>query len=465
MSSTSSIPRALIVDDEASICESLGGILVDEGWRVVSVLSGLEGLKEFHNQVFDLVFLDMWMEGLSGVETLQQMRDANPAVPVVAMSGHGTIETAVKVTKLGALQFLEKPLSVDKLLPIIEKTKKQKNQLSSESVLGGKHQLIGKSAPLQLIKKQIHLIAPRGSWVLVTGPHGSGKEVVARSIHHGSHRKDQAFVAVNCAAIPEELVESELFGHTQGSFTGATQDKRGKFEQAHKGTIFFDEIGDMSLKAQAKILRILQEQQFERVGGGEVFAVDVRVIAATNKDLPAEIAQGRFREDLYYRLNVVPIHLPSLRERVSDIPLIADHFLAVIAREFGEEKKVLSSKALETLKAYSWPGNVRQLRNVMERICLMVPGVVVEREDLPPLAGDGLLNTGAAFLPMHRFMGFAWKEAKEEFEKSYLLLKLEEFGWNVAKTADAVGMDRSTLRKKLRYYHMPTPEKDEKRVL
>lgn len=454
MVSVSHRMRALIVDDEASICESLGGVLVDEGWKVVSVLSGVEGLREFQSQVFDLVFLDMWMEGLSGIETLQQMRDDDPTVPVVAMSGHGTIETAVKVTKLGAMQFLEKPLSLDKLLPILDKIQQQKNQPST-AVLGGKHQLIGESAALHLVRKQIRLIAPRSSWVLVTGPHGSGKEVVARSIHHESQRKDEAFVAVNCAAIPEDLVESELFGHTQGSFTGATQDKPGKFEQAHKGTIFFDEIGDMSLKAQAKILRILQEQQFERVGGGEIFAVDVRVIAATNKDLTAEIARGRFREDLYYRLNVVPIHLPSLQERVSDIPLIADHFLAVIAREFGEDKKVLSPEALEVLQAYSWPGNVRQLRNVMERICLMVSAERVEREYLPPLAGDGLLKAGAAVLPMEGFMGFSWKEAKEEFEKSYLLLKLDQYGWNVAKTADAVGMDRSTLRKKLRYYHMP----------
>lgn len=451
-------PIALVVDDEVSICDSLSGVLSDEGWRVKTANSGQEGLKTFLSEKFDLVFLDVWMEGIDGIETLQRMRDKKTDVPIVIMSGHGTIETAVKATKLGALQFLEKPLSIEKLLPIFEAAKTAK-ELPEKFTLDAakKYQLIGESKQIKAIRRQISIVSPRNSWVLITGENGTGKEVVARNIHSNSKRVDKPFVAVNCAAIPEELIESELFGHSKGAFTSATSDKRGKFELANGGTLFLDEIGDMSLKTQAKVLRILQEQQFERVGGHDTISVDVRVIAATNKNLEVEIANGNFREDLYYRLNVIPIEMPALRNRKEDIPLLVDYFLGIMGKELGEGKKELSDDANEVLQNYEWPGNVREVRNVIERICILVENSVVSKADLPKLASkksEIAENGSNAGLDMNSYDGLSLKKAREEFERQFILVKLESNDWNVSKTAEAIGIERSNLHRKLRTYNI-----------
>jgi two-component system nitrogen regulation response regulator NtrX len=346
--------------------------LSDEGWQTVSANSGREGLEKFTKEIPDLVLLDVWMSGMDGIETLQKMRSFRKNIPIVIMSGHGSIETAVKVTKLGAFDYLEKPLSLEKLLPMLEHALAIKNKKDEPNNFASKHELIGVSSSIENIRRQIKLVAPKNAWILITGENGTGKEVVAQQIHAESSRSKYTFVPVNCAAIPEELIESELFGHEKGAFTNAVSQKKGKFELANKGTIFLDEIADMSLRTQAKILRILQEQQFERVGGHETLTVDVRVVAATNKNLEEEIQKGNFREDLYYRLNVVPFHIEALRERAEDILVLADFFLQQFAINLDEPKKKLSQDVMEMLSQYSWPGNVRELKNTMERLCIMV---------------------------------------------------------------------------------------------
>jgi two-component system nitrogen regulation response regulator NtrX len=447
-------PVALVVDDETSICDSLSGVLADEGWNVKTANSGDEGLKSFLVHKFDLVFLDVWMEGIDGIETLQRMRDKKTDVPIVIMSGHGTIETAVKATKLGALQFLEKPLSIEKILPILDAAQNAKDlpeKLDKDQ--SKKYLLIGESKQINAIRRQISIVSPRNSWVLITGENGTGKEVVARNIHLSSKRIDKPFVAVNCAAIPEELIESELFGHSKGAFTNATSDKRGKFELANHGTLFLDEIGDMSMKTQAKILRILQEQQFERVGGHDTISVDVRVVAATNKNLEVEIANGNFREDLYYRLNVIPIEMPALRDRKGDIPLLVEYFLSVMAKEIGEPKKTLSKEAMTSLTEYHWPGNVREVRNMIERITILVENSSVSNADLPSLNSKPSENpSNDQSMGMESYEGLSLKKAREEFEKQFILLNLEKNEWNVSKTAEAIGIERSNLHRKLRAY-------------
>lgn len=449
-------PLALVVDDEPSICESLSGVLSDEGWRVDTAPSGTEGLRLFMNKYYDIVFLDVWMSGLDGIETLQRMKDHRREVPIVIMSGHGTIETAVRATKLGAYQFLEKPLSIEKIFPILNDVLEKKSRENrSAQMLIEKYAMVGKSPSMEQIRKQIQVIGPRNSWVLITGENGTGKENLARNIHSASKRSTKAFVAVNCAAIPEELIESELFGFVKGAFTNAISDKRGKFELAHQGTLFLDEIGDMSLKTQAKILRILQEQSFERVGGQDTIHVDVRVIAATNKDLEAEITAGNFREDLFYRLNVIPLIVPPLRERGDDIEVLVDHFLGTIAHDLGEPQKTISKEALDGLKVHLWPGNIRELRNLCERLCILVPSSKIELSDLPeslrlnksiPLGGNSQLKISSNAKTL--------KEARDEFERSFILGKLEEYEWNVTKTADAIGVERSSLHRKLRAYQI-----------
>lgn len=453
----SDLPIALVVDDEESICESLSGVLSDEGWSVKTCQSGEDGLKTFIGQKFDLVLLDVWMQGIDGIETLQKMRDKRKDVPIVIMSGHGTIETAVKATKLGAFQFLEKPLSFEKLLPILDFAKQVHTGEQQVNVTKHvAHKFVGNSAPIKAILKQIEVVSPRNSWVLITGENGTGKEVVARHIHVNSKRKEKPFVAVNCAAIPEELIESELFGHTKGAFTNATSDKRGKFELANHGTLFLDEIGDMSMKTQAKILRILQEQQFERVGGHDTISVDVRVIAATNKRLEDEIANGRFREDLYYRLNVIPIEMPSLRHRKEDIPLLVDHFFELFAAELGEKSKTLTKDAMSLLENHAWPGNIRELKNVVERICILVEKNTVDAEDLPPLKSKshGEEKEIGGKLDFSAYESMSLKEARDEFEKQFIVLKLSRNAGNVSKTADEIGIERSNLHRKLKTYNI-----------
>jgi two-component system nitrogen regulation response regulator NtrX len=373
------------------------------------------------------------------------------------MSGHGTIETAVRATKLGAHDFIEKPLSLEKLLLSIQNALKLNRLVEENRELKAKiakeYEMIGSSPAINELKRQIEIVAPTSGWALITGENGTGKELVARAIHTLSQRGDKAFIEVNCAAIPEDLIESELFGHEKGSFTGATAQRRGKFDLAHEGTLFLDEIGDMSLKTQAKVLRILQERKFERVGGNRTIEVDVRVIAATNKDLSSQMAAGQFREDLYYRLNVIPFHVPPLRARQGDIPLLANHFLAYFCGKEGREIKGLDDAATEVLMHYPWPGNVRELKNLIERLVIMVPTRVITKGQLPlpaiqqPQFSGDAQETQEGLLAVDTF-----REAREEFEKEFLLRKLEENDWNVSRTAEAIEMERSNLHRKIRSY-------------
>lgn len=444
-------PLALIIDDEPMICKSLGGVLSDEGWGTITAGNGRDGMVAFKLYQPDLVFLDVWMPGIDGIETLQHLKQMNPETPVVIMSGHGTIETAVRATRLGAWDYLEKPMSIEKILPILRQTldAARKRKVGSEAV-SPIPEMIASSAAMQTILNQVQVVAPRNAGILITGENGTGKEVLARSIHAQSQRAQAPFVAVNCAAIPDALIESELFGHVKGAFTGAIANQKGRFEQADKGTLFLDEIGDMSLRTQAKILRVLQEQTFERLGSDETLRVDVRVIAATNEDLNAEIAAGRFREDLFYRLNVVPFYLPPLRERADDIERLGNFFLRVICADLGEAQKSLSDHVLSALRCYSWPGNVRELRNLMERLCIMVPGDLIEFEDLP----ENIARAGG-FEPMtKRVEPATLKEAKSDFERAYILDKLQENQWNVTRTAEAIGIERSNLHRKLKSYNI-----------
>ncbi len=449
--------HVLLVDDEESIRASLNGILRDEGYRTSVAASGDEALNLLREEVPDLILLDIWMPGLDGLETLRRIKDMVQDQIVIMMSGHGTIETAVKATKLGAFDFIEKPLSLEKLLVSIQNALKVGQLVEENRSLKAKiakdYHMVGESLEITLLKDQIAIAAPTSGWVLITGENGTGKELVARAIHNQSRRRDKPFVEVNCAAIPEDLIESELFGHERGAFTGATTQRKGKFDLAHEGTLFLDEIGDMSLKTQAKVLRILQERKFERVGGSKTIEVDVRVIAATNKDLEEEIRQGSFREDLYYRLNVLPFHVPPLRERREDIPRLVVHFLDYFCRKEGRESKTIAPSALAALQAYAWPGNVRELKNIVERLVIMTPDTQIQENHLPAAlktrkatASDvrGLLQTGTEAIN--------FKEAKEEFEKEFILQKLEENDWNISRTAEAIDIERSNLHRKIKSF-------------
>ncbi len=445
-------PTILAVDDEVTILESLSGILSDEGFEVLTASNGYEALKTIEAESPDLVLLDIWMPGIDGIETLREIKRTNPFLQVVIISGHGTIETAVKATKLGAYDFIEKPLSIEKIVVTINnalnfRRLEEENRFLRKKTLE-KHSITGNSPPIQALKKQIAVAAPSNAWILITGENGTGKELVARTIHQMSHRVDKPLIDVNCAAIPDELIESELFGHEKGAFTGSTSRKRGKFEVANGGSIFLDEIGDMSLKTQAKILRILQEQKFERVGGTRTLTVDVRVIAASNKDLKREIEKGTFREDLYYRLNVIPIEVPPLRNRTEDIPLLVETFM----KEFSEEGhcglKTMTPQAVEHLKVYPWPGNVRELKNLVERLAIMTESEVIDEADIPSSYKhkDAMTPEPGIF-----DVGFL-KEAKKQFEKMYILRKLSENENNISQTADSIGIERSHLHKKIKSF-------------
>lgn len=445
-------PTILVVDDEVTILQSLSGILSDEGFEVLTASNGYEALKLIDAESPDLVLLDIWMPGIDGIETLQEIKRTNPFLQVIIISGHGTIETAVKATKLGAYDFIEKPLSIEKVVVVINnalnfRQLEEENRFLRKKTLE-KHSISGNSPPIQALKKQIAVASPTEAWILITGENGTGKELVARTIHQMSHRVDKPLIDVNCAAIPDELIESELFGHEKGAFTGATSRKRGKFEVANGGTIFLDEIGDMSLKTQAKILRILQEQNFERVGGTRTLTVDVRVIAASNKDLEKEIEKGTFREDLYYRLNVIPIEVPPLRNRTEDIPLLVETFL----KEFSEEEhchlKTMTPQAIEHLKSYRWPGNVRELKNLVERLAIMTESEIIDKDDIPtPYKSKDVITPEAVI-----FDADSLKEAKKEFEKMYILQKLSENRNNISQTAESIGVERSHLHKKIKSF-------------
>ncbi|MBN1615048.1 MAG: sigma-54-dependent Fis family transcriptional regulator [Deltaproteobacteria bacterium] len=442
----------LIVDDEESIRHTLGGILADEGYEVLMAASGEDALKIVEEELPNLVLLDIWLPGMDGIETLKAIRADNPQIGIVMMSGHGTIETAVKATKLGAFDFIEKPLSLEKVIITVNNALGLINLEEEYKLLKQKfpqdYELTGTSPSILELKEMIGIVAPTNAWILIMGENGTGKELVARSIHRHSKRSHKAFIEVNCAAIPEELIESELFGHEKGAFTGATAKKRGKFDLAHEGTIFLDEVADMSLKAQAKVLRILQEKKIERVGGSSLIATDVRVLAATNKDLEKEMEEGRFRQDLFYRLNVIPLKIPPLRDRKEDISLLVERFLGEFSAKEREAQKSITDDALAALTAHDWPGNVRELKNIIERLVIMTPDSVISRKDIPILDKLGL-DTGEDEIDS---TSDSFREAKMEFEKQYLSKKLREFDGNISKTAEAIGLERSNLHRKIKAF-------------
>ncbi len=438
----------LIVDDEAAIRETLKGVLEDEGYSVAVSEDGERCLEILRRKPFDVVLLDIWLPGMDGLDALGKIREIEDHPEVVMISGHGTIETAVRATKLGAFDFLEKPLSVEKTL-IVLKNALDAKRLRSENLelkrqLYSKSVIVGESIPMKALRQQIGLMAATNGRVLIYGESGSGKELVARAIHAQSLRKEAMFVEVNCAAIPEDLIESELFGHRKGAFPGANSDKEGKFFKSDGGTLFLDEVGDMSLKTQSKVLRTLDEGRFEPVGSDEGVRVDTRVIAATNKDLEDEISKGNFREDLFYRLNVVPFYVPPLRDRKEDIPLLVRHFLKEFSSQYNRRSKDISDDAIDTLMRYSWPGNVRELRNVIERIVIMNPSVTrVERKNLPPLVyRDGTRRGFSEFSTLH--------QARAAYERDYILKKLDENHGNVSRTAEVLGLERSHMYRKMK---------------
>jgi two-component system nitrogen regulation response regulator NtrX len=447
------MPSILVVDDEPGVRSSISGVLRDEGFDVDTADSGEECLDKANGAAYDVIVLDIWLPGLDGLTTLQRLRERQIDSQVVIISGHGNIESAVRAIKMGAYDFIEKPLSLEKTVLVVRNALRQRDLEAENRFLRAKvdrqqeHTMVGESPAMNRLREDVSLAAPTNGRVLILGENGTGKELVARTIHLTSRRKNGAFVEVNCAAIPEELIESELFGHVRGAFTGAVADKPGRFEQANAGTIFLDEIADMSLKTQAKVLRVLQEQVMERVGGTQRIRVDVRVVAATNKDLPAEIRAGRFREDLYFRLNVIPIFVPALRERQQDIPLLAEHFMALLAAEYGRRPKRLAPEAAARLQQYGWPGNVRELRNVIERVIIMVGGDTITAQDLGFLGRDGVPEAPAAQGPV-----VPLSEARDQFEKDYILQTLAAQQGNMSRTAEVLGVERSNLYKKLRAF-------------
>jgi two-component system, NtrC family, nitrogen regulation response regulator NtrX len=445
--------RILIVDDEQGIRAALTQLLEFEGYDVRATPNAMEGIAEYKRMKPDLVFLDVKMAGIDGIEALRRIREADPAAIVVMISGHATIQTAVEATQLGAYDILEKPLDTDRILVTL------RNALSHldlhtenarlRTTIESRYQLVGTSHALRVVIDDIEKVAASTARVLISGENGTGKELVARAIHWGSPRSGKPFVEVNCAAIPGELIESELFGHVKGSFTGAIADRAGKFEQADGGTLFLDEIGDMSLAAQAKVLRVLQDGVVTRIGGSKPIQVDVRTLAATNKDLEREIAEGRFREDLYYRLNVVPIRVPPLRERREDIPLLVAHFVATLTNREGVAPRAVSPDAIDRLSALDWPGNVRELRNTIERLLILAPGPRITADDVDRLAG----RRDADQAGLGQLVGCTtFEEFKRSAERAFLLAKLREYDWNVSETARLLEMPRSNLYKKIERY-------------
>jgi len=441
----------LVVDDEPNIRSSLEGILRDEGYHASSVGSAEEALNRVRQTPPDLVLLDILLPGMDGIAALEEMKRLSPDLPVLMISGHGSIETAVRATKLGAYDFIEKPLSLERVLLAVrhalDQVRLEKENLQLRQSLQKRYEIIGKSAAIREIQQMIHSVAPTNGRVLIRGESGTGKELVARAIHQGSLRKERPFVEVNCAAIPEDLIESELFGHEKGAFTGATARRRGKFELADGGTLFLDEVADMSLRTQAKVLRVLEEQRFERVGGVDAIVVDVRVLAASNKDLEQEIRAGRLREDLYYRLNVVPLYVPPLRERKQDIALLVDHFLSEFSREYGRREKKVSGEAMELLANYSWPGNVRELKNLIERLIIMVGSQTISCADIKSSLRPASFTEGGDALKEDTL-----RSAREQFEKEYILEGLRANNWNISRTAEKLGIERSNLHRKLKAY-------------
>jgi two-component system nitrogen regulation response regulator NtrX len=445
--------RILIVDDEQGIRATLGQLLEFEGYEVRAVGNAVDAITEYQKQRPDLVFLDVKMAGIDGVEALKKIKEHDPSAIVVMISGHATIQTAVEATQLGAYDILEKPLDTDRILVTLRNALQhldlhEENARLRETIQS-RYEIVGRSYGIRLVIDKIDRVAKTPARVLITGENGTGKELVARAIHSQSTRADEPFVEVNCAAIPSELIESELFGHMKGSFTGAVADRAGKFEQAHGGTLFLDEVGDMSLAAQAKVLRVLQDGVVTRIGGAKTIEVDVRVLAATNKNLEAEIAEQRFREDLFYRLNVVPIHVPPLRERREDIPLLVAHFLNVLTKREGVAPRTVAPDAVERLAKLDWPGNVRELRNTIERLLILAAGPRVTADDVGRLGGrHDTDQTGLGSLLDCK----TFEEFKHAAERAFLLAKLREYDWNVSETARGLDMPRSNLYKKIERY-------------
>jgi two-component system nitrogen regulation response regulator NtrX len=452
----------LVVDDEKNIRSSLEGILKDEGYRVRGAPTGEELLKQVAQTIPDLVILDVWLPGMDGLQALTELKRLHPELPVIMISGHSTVETAVKATKLGAYDFIEKPLSLEKTVLAVrnalDRQRLEQENRALRQTLEQRYEIVGDSPAIQALRAQIESAAPSHGRVLIRGESGTGKELIARTIHRQSLRADKPFVEVNCAAIPDELIESELFGHERGAFTGATTKRRGKFELADGGTIFLDEVGDMSLKTQAKVLRVLQEQTFERVGGSETLTVDVRVIAASNKQLEEEIQKGSFREDLFYRLNVIPFEVPPLRERKEDIPLLATHFLRFFSEEYGKRVKNLSLEAMDLLLQHPWPGNVRELRNVIERMVIMVPQDVIQPFDIASSLRARPGTAPEAAPEQATEWDGTLREARDRFEREYILRRLAEAHWNITRTAERLGIERSNLHRKVKTYGIEPPK-------
>jgi two-component system nitrogen regulation response regulator NtrX len=440
-----------IVDDEEGIRESLSGIFEDEGYTVLTAGTAEEAFDMLKEQTPDLMFLDVWLPGIDGIQALTKIRERNPELPIVMISGHGNIELAVNATRIGAYDFLEKPLSLERVLLVASRALERRTlELENKALkqdLTEKWRLIGNSPKMKQLSEQIDMAAKSNGRVLILGESGAGKELVAHTLHGSSTRASKPFIEMNCAAIPQELIESELFGHEKGSFTGAFERKKGKFELADEGTLFLDEIGDMSLSTQAKVLRVIETQEFQRVGGSKNIKVDVRIISATNKDLAEEVKKSTFREDLFYRLNVIPIPLPPLRERKEDIPELVDYFLGYFAAEYGQKPKKITPDGLKMLEVYDWPGNIRELRNVIERLVIMIPSNTVTPKNI--ILGEAARSDYFTFNTL--------KEARESFEKDFIIKKLEENSWNISKTAEILDIERSNLHRKIKAYDIKTP--------
>jgi len=447
------MPRILIIDDEENIRQSLSDILSDEGYEVEAASSAEDGLSLIKQRLPELIILDIWLPGMDGLDALKDIKSINEVTPVIMITGHGTIELAIKATRLGAYDFLEKPLSMDRVLLTVrrafEKSRLERENRELRESVRGRYALVGDSPEMKALRGQIEMAAKGSSKVLITGESGSGKELAARFLHELSSRADNIFVELNCAAIPQELIESELFGHEKGAFTGAQESKKGKFELADRGSLFLDEVGDMSLATQAKVLRAIETQEFQRVGGTKTIKTDVWLIAATNKDLSKEVKKGTFREDLYYRLNVIPIEMPPLRTHKEDIPGLVEHFLKLLAAEYGRPPKKITKEALKRLMEHNWPGNVRELKNTIERLVIMSLSEKIEEKDsfflsLEPEKED-------------YFVFETLKEAKEAFERDFILKKLTDNHWNVSRTAELLGIERSNLHRKIKSYGIEVP--------
>lgn len=441
----------LIVDDEEGVRETLQEIFEDEDFHVVLLSSGEEAIEYVSKITPDVIFLDLWLPGIDGIDTLEEIKKINPFVPVVIISGHGKIEQAVKSTKMGAYDFLEKPLSLERVLLTAKRAIERKElQIQNETLKKEslrRFMMIGESSAILELREQIDIAAKSNARVLIMGESGAGKELVARNLHLKSDRVNKPFIEVNCVAIPQELIESELFGHEKGSFTGAFEKKKGKFELSDEGTLFLDEIGDMSMATQAKVLRVIETQEFQRVGGSKNIKVDVRIIAATNKDLPREVKEGKFREDLFFRLNVIPIIVPPLRERKEDLLLLIDYFMNYFASEYGKPPKTIEPDALKVLENHDWPGNVRELKNNLERLFIMVQSKIITARDV-----SAYENTHIDYFAFETL-----REARDNFEKDYIIKQLVKHKWNVSKTAETLQIERSNLHRKIKSYGITIP--------